>query len=224
MEVAKRQMTAEMAHIFLTDAQALPSAREEESANYFAALVARAYAGDEFAFEQIMLATEQRVVSIAWRMLGNREDARDAAQDVYLRVFKYLARFRAGEDFRAWLYRITINVCHDFARKKRAPGLAQFDEIDFDQERAAQETAHPGTDPESLALQEQQLALVRCALQSLPPKERAALVLRDLEGFSTEEVAQALGSRPVTVRSQVSSARAKIRDYCDKLSRKRGAS
>ena len=215
-------MAAEMAHIFLTDARALPSASEEQSADYFAVLVARARAGDELAFERIMLATEQRVVSIAWRMLGNREDARDAAQDVYLRVFKYLARFRAGEDFRAWLYRITINVCHDFARKKGLTGLAQFDQIDFGQEDAAFVTARRDANPESLALHEQQLALIRCALESLPPKERAALVLRDLEGFSTEQVAQALGSRPVTVRSQVSSARAKIKTYCDKLSRKRG--
>jgi len=217
-------MAAELAHIFLTDAQALPPAREEDSADYFGVLVTRACAGDELAFERIMLATEQRVVSIAWRMLGNREDAYDATQDVYLRVFKYLSRFRAGEDFRAWLYRITINVCHDFARKQRATGLTQFSEIDSGLEDAAVETAHPGTDPESLALQEQQLALIRYALQSLPPKERAALVLRDLEGFSTEEVAHALGSRPVTVRSQVSSARAKIKTYCDRLSRLRGAS
>jgi RNA polymerase sigma-70 factor, ECF subfamily len=214
-------MAAEMAHIFLTDAhEMLPPARAE-SADFFAVLVARARAGDEIAFERIMLATEQRVVSIAWRMLGNRDDARDAAQDVYLRVFKYLARFRAGEDFRGWLYRITINVCRDFARKK---GTTAFDQIDFVQESAALETGSRGTDPESLALHEQQLALIRSALQSLPPKERAALVLRDLEGFSTEEVAQALGSRPVTVRSQVSSARAKIKTYCDKLARKQGAS
>jgi len=217
MEGANGLMTAEMVHTFLTDAQALPPAREELNADYFTALVARARAGDEFAFEQIMLATEQRVVSIAWRLLGSREDARDAAQDVYLRVFKYLARFRPGEDFRAWLYRITVNVCHDLARKKRTSGLAQFTEIDLVEATAVQETVHPGTDPESHALQEQRLALVRCALQSLPAKERAALVLRDLEGFSTEEVAQALGSRPVTVRSQVSSARAKIKSYCDKL-------
>ncbi len=215
-------MTAELAHIFLTDAQTLPSACEEESADYFALLVARARAGDELAFERIMLATEQRVVSIAWRMLGNREDARDAAQDVYLRVFKYLARFRAGEDFRAWLYRITINVCHDLARKKRVTGLAQFGEIDFAQAGAAFDAARRGADPESLALHEQQLALIRCALQTLSAKERAALVLRDLEGFSTEEVARALGSRPVTVRSQVSSARAKIKTYCERLSRKKG--
>src|SRR3989441_7543818 len=163
-------MTAAMAHIFLTDAQALPSAGEEESADYFALLVARARAGDELAFERIMVATEYRVVSIAWRMLANREDARDAAQDVYLRVYKYLGRFRAGEDFRAWLYRITINVCHDFARKKGVSGPAQLDQIDFVQEGAALETGRPGADPESLALHEQQLALIRSALQLLPPK------------------------------------------------------
>ncbi len=224
MGVAEGTMAVEMAHIFLTDAQEMLPPASVESADYFTVLVARARAGDEIAFERIMLATEQRVVSIAWRMLGNRDDARDAAQDVYLRVFKYLARFRTGEDFRAWLYRITINVCHDFARKKGATGFSQFDQIDFVQESAALETGRRGADPESLALQEQQLALIRSALQSLPPKERAALVLRDLEGFSTEEVAQALGSRAVTVRSQVSSARAKIKTYCDKLARKKGAS
>ena len=224
MKVAKRTMAAEMVHIFLTDAQEMLPPACAETADYFAGLVARARAGDEVAFERIMLATEQRVVSIAWRMLGNRDDARDAAQDVYLRVFKYLGRFRAGEDFRGWLYRITINVCHDFARKKGATGFGQLDQIDFVPERAALESRSGGADPESLALQEQQLALIRSALQLLPPKERAALVLRDLEGFSTEEVAQALGSRPVTVRSQVSSARAKIKTYCDKLARKKGAS
>jgi RNA polymerase sigma-70 factor (ECF subfamily) len=213
-------MSAETAHIFLTDAPEMLSPREEERADYFALLISRAQAGDALAFERMMLATEQRVVSIAWRMLGNSDDARDATQEVYLRVFKYLTRFRAGEDFRGWLYRITINVCHDFARKKRLTRAAEFGELDL----ARDDTASPGADPEGLALQAQQLELVRRALQSLPTRERAALVLRDLEGFSTEEVAHALGSRPVTVRSQVSSARAKIKSYCDKAARRKGAS
>src|SRR5437016_12569788 len=134
MEVVKGTMAAEMAHNFLTDAQEmLPSAGVEETADYFAVLVARARAGDEIAFERIMLATEQRVVSIAWRMLGNSDDARDAAQEVYLKVFKYLARFRAGEDFRGWIYRITINVCHDLARK-RSMTTTRLSEIDFGEE------------------------------------------------------------------------------------------
>jgi len=218
-------MATELAHIFLTDAQEmLPAVRAEETADYFTALVARARAGDELAFERIMLATEQRVVSIALRMLGKRDDAREATQDVYLRVFKYLSRFRTGEDFRAWLYRITVNVCHDFARKRQATAATQFDDVDLDLEGSTSDAARRAADPEGLALHEQQLALIRSALQSLPPKERAALVLRDLEGFSTEEVAQTLGSRPVTVRSQVSAARAKIRTYCERLARQKGVS
>jgi RNA polymerase sigma-70 factor, ECF subfamily len=216
-------MVAEMAQVFLTASQELlPPAAGEESANYFAALVARARAGDEVAFERIMLATERRVVSIAWRMLGNQDDARDVTQEVYLRVFKYLGRFRAGEDFRAWLYRITINACHDFTRRKHSSGLAQADDLEGLQS-TAMVMSHRGPDLEHVALQGQQIALIRLALESLPAKERAALVLRDLEGLSTEEVATVLGSRPVTVRSQVSSARAKIKKYCDKVTRMKGA-
>jgi RNA polymerase sigma-70 factor (ECF subfamily) len=214
-------MVAEMAHVFLANANEIPGPADEENrADYLTILVTRARAGDSLAFERIMLATEQRVVSIAWRMLGNSEDARDAAQEVYLRVFKYLARFRTGEDFRGWLYRITINVCHDLARRKRSVMTTRLSEIDFGEEHA--ELEDPGTDPETRTLRQQQLTLVRRALHVLSTKERAALVLRDLEGLSTEEVARALGSRPVTVRSQVSSARAKIKTYCERLSRRGG--
>jgi len=214
-------MVAEMSHVFLANANDIPAPADEENrADYLTILLTRARAGDSLAFERIMLATEQRVVSIAWRMLGNSDDAQDAAQEVYLRVFKYLARFRTGEDFRGWLYRITINVCHDLARRKRSVMTTQFSEIDFGEAHA--EIEDPGTDPETRTLRQQQLALVRRALHVLSTKERAALVLRDLEGLSTEEVARALGSRPVTVRSQVSSARAKIRTYCERLSRRGG--
>jgi len=214
-------MVAEMSHVFLANANDIPAPADEENrADYLTILVTRARAGDALAFERIMLATEQRVVSIAWRMLGNSDDAQDAAQEVYLRVFKYLGRFRTGEDFRGWLYRITINVCHDLARRKRSVMTTQFSEIDFGEAHA--EIEDPGTDPETRTLRQQQLALVRRALHVLSTKERAALVLRDLEGLSTEEVARALGSRPVTVRSQVSSARAKIRTFCERLSRRGG--
>jgi RNA polymerase sigma-70 factor (ECF subfamily) len=216
-------MAAQMAHIFLTDAQELLPAARREDADYFQVLVSRVRAGDESAFEAIMLATEQRVVSIAWRMLGNPDDAREATQDVYLRVFRYLGRFRAGDDFRPWLYRITVNVCHDFARRRRLHLTEQLNELDVDREPAGFRLADPAADPESRTLHSQRLELIRAALESLPARERLALVLRDLEGFSTEEVANALGSRPVTVRSQISSARAKIKTYCDRLTGKRGS-
>ena len=84
-----------------------------------AALVERAREGDGRAFDRLMLETQERVMGLAWRLLGGREDARDAAQEVYLRVFRHLGRFRAGHDFHGWLYRITVNVCRDAARRRR---------------------------------------------------------------------------------------------------------
>src|ERR1700757_664108 len=83
------------------------------------ALVERAREGDGRAFDRLMLETQERVVGVAWRLLGSREDARDAAQEVYLRVFRHLGRFRAERDFYGWLYRITVNVCRDAARRRR---------------------------------------------------------------------------------------------------------
>ncbi|MDT7541580.1 MAG: polymerase sigma-70 factor, subfamily [Acidobacteriota bacterium] len=224
-------MAAEIAHIFLTGAEELPTRTcEEERADPFAALISLARAGNALAFERLMLLTERRVVSVAWHLLGNRDDARDAAQEVFLRVYKYLARFREGEDFHGWLYRITVNVCRDLARKRRAGG-EQLDETGIDRDAQAtrenlrddRRDARTPPDAERATLRSQQLTLIRRALATLPEKERAAIVLRDLEGLSTEEVARALGSRPVTVRSQVSSARAKIKTYCDRLLREGGS-
>ncbi|HEY9402973.1 MAG TPA: sigma-70 family RNA polymerase sigma factor, partial [Pyrinomonadaceae bacterium] len=109
-------LTAMMAGDFQTPLDG----REAAGREHFALLVARARGGDAVAFERIMLETERRVVAVAWRMLGNREDARDAAQEVFLRVYKYLDRYRPEQDFNGWVYRITINVCRDAARKRGA--------------------------------------------------------------------------------------------------------
>jgi RNA polymerase sigma-70 factor (ECF subfamily) len=212
-------MTAMMA---AGDFQTPLAASAGDAREHFALLVARARAGDATAFEQIMLDTERKVVATAWRMLGNREDARDAAQEVYLRVYKYLDRFKPEQDFNGWLYRITINVCRDAARKQRgatsAVGgngeifVARTDEHD------APESMSP--DAEENAIRAQQRSILMSALETLPEKERAALVLRDLEGLTTEEVARVLRSRPVTVRSQISSARTKLKLHCARLLKK----
>ena len=200
---------------------------ESESADtreHFALLVARARSGDATAFERIMLDTERKVVATAWRMLGNREDARDAAQEVYLRVYKYLDRFKPEQDFNGWLYRITINVCRDASRKRRGAtsGGDFFGAPTNEPERVAPESVSPEADAEENAIRAQQRSILLSALDTLPEKERAALVLRDLEGLTTEEVARVLRSRPVTVRSQISSARAKLKIHCERLLRKGG--
>jgi RNA polymerase sigma-70 factor, ECF subfamily len=169
------------------------------------ALVERAREGDGRAFDRLMMETQERVVGLAWRLLGTREDARDAAQEVYLRVFRHLGRYRAGHDFHGWLYRITVNVCRDTARRRRRMRVVEGPAIP--------EAGEPARAEEDLLGAERWNRVLE-ALAALPSRERAALVLRDLEGLTSEQVARVLGSRAATVRGQIASARMKIRRFC----------
>ena len=186
-----------------------------------ALLIKRAAAGDTAAFERIMIYSQQRVMAVTWRMLGNEADARDASQEVFLRVYKYLKRFRQDQDFFAWLYGITFNVCRD-SLKKRQDHSNRFVPLSEGAEGVALEIAAEHTDAESIVVQAQQRELIAKAIALLSFKERASIVLRDMEGCSTEEVAQIMKSSATTVRSQISSARKKIRIYCQQQLRRAG--
>jgi RNA polymerase sigma-70 factor (ECF subfamily) len=171
-------------------------------------LITRTLGGELEAFDTLMILAEPRVLGVAWRLLGNRDQARDAAQEVFLRIFRSLASFRQGENFQAWMYRITVNVCADHARK-RGPAMAAPEVLE------SATHAHPGAEAaEETVLLAERRALVRQALDTLTAAERAALVLRDLEGLSTNEVARTLGVQPVTIRSQLSTGRAKVQLFC----------
>jgi len=177
-----------------------------------ALLIERAAAGETAAFEQIMIHSQQRVMAMSWRMLGNEADARDACQEVFLRVYKHLRRFKQDQDFFAWLYRITVNVCRDTLKKRHIQ--SQTRSIDADPNDSVLEIPAEQADAEQTLLQAQRRELISRAIAMLPFKERASIILRDVEGHSTEEVARILKSSSTTVRSQISSARRKIRDYC----------
>jgi RNA polymerase sigma-70 factor (ECF subfamily) len=186
-----------------------------------ALLIKRAAAGDTAAFERIMIHSQQRVMAVTWRMLGNEADARDASQEVFLRVYKYLKRFRQDQDFFAWLYGITVNVCRDFLKERQNHGNRLVSLSEGAEGMASAITAEHAN-AESIVDQAQQRELIAKAIALLPFKERASIVLRDMEGCSTEEVARALKSSATTVRSQISSARKKIRSYCEQQLRRTG--
>jgi RNA polymerase sigma-70 factor (ECF subfamily) len=177
---------------------------ETAAADPLLPLIVKARSGDAEAFEGLMVATEEQVLRLAGRLLGDRELARDAAQEVFLRVFKYLRGFREHEDFRAWLYRITVNVCRDAGRRASRPGPR----VSFE----GRELEDGGALSEASLLSRERVDAVRSALEMLSPRERAAIVLRDLEELTSEEVADILGSRPGTVRAQIASARTKLRE------------
>jgi RNA polymerase sigma factor (sigma-70 family) len=167
-------------------------------------------AGDSAAFEQIIQRYETRVMAMAARFLGGREEARDAAQEVFLRAFKYLHRLDLQKPVEPWLIRITVNVCRDILRKRQHQRTT-FVEVE------APEVMDESRDPYAELAEKQQLRMLQTALNSLPEKERMAVVLRDVEGFSTADVAAILQSSDTTVRSQVSRGRLRIKEAIDRM-------
>jgi RNA polymerase sigma-70 factor, ECF subfamily len=177
--------------------------------------VAAARAGDLAAFELLMRQHERLVLATALRLTGNMEDAQDVSQEVFLRLYKNLGKVQAADALPAWLYRVTVNACHDLRRRR--PATAP--------ESGAGDLAAVEIDAQTALTQAERRRVLELSLRILPKKERAALVLRDLEGLSTEEVARVLGSSEATVRSQVSKARAKVHDFVERYfsPRKRGS-
>ena len=201
------------ADMVLAVEMALPVNALTRNQTALALLVERAAAGDKAAFEQIMIHSQQRVMAMSWRILGNEADARDASQEVFLRVYKYLGSFKQDQDFFAWVYSITVNVCRDML-KKRQHESDRFHALEADSSGDILEIPFEHEDAEQTLIQAQRRELIARAIATLPFKERASIVLRDVEGLSTDEVARVLKSSSTTVRSQISSARRKIRDYC----------
>lgn len=173
-----------------------------------AAWIRQARLGDREAFERILTAHQSMVLRVALRMLGRMEDAQDAAQEVFLKLHKSLDDFEEDKPFEPWLYRMTTNLCLDLLRARRQPMP-----LDFDQ-------AIPPSAERDLLVAERTRA-VAAALQQLPAKERAALLLREVEGLSTGEVAAVLQSSETTVRSQIYQARMKLRKITETILRRR---
>jgi RNA polymerase sigma-70 factor (ECF subfamily) len=163
----------------------------------------QAKAGDADAFERLVSLHERRVLRLAQRLLLNREAAKDAAQEVFLRLYKHLGKMDEERDVGAWLYRTTANVCFDLLRRSK-------NDLGLD---LAVGVSDEGLDPEQTAVGIERKRLVLEALQELAPRERQAIILRDLEGCPTAEVAQIMGSTEATVRSQLSTGRLKIKDF-----------
>jgi RNA polymerase sigma-70 factor (ECF subfamily) len=176
--------------------------------------IAAARTGDLAAFELLMRQHERLVLATALRLTGNLEDAQDISQEVFLRLYKNLGKVQAADALPAWLYRVTVNACHDLRRCKPASAPVEM----------AGELVAGGIDAHTSLTQAERRRVLEMSLRVLPEKERAALVLRDLEGLPTEEVARVLGSSEATVRSQVSKARAKVHDFVERYfsPRKRG--
>ncbi|HEY0215232.1 MAG TPA: RNA polymerase sigma factor SigE [Cellulomonas sp.] len=156
-------------------------------------------------WEQIVREHSTRVYRLAYRLTGNRYDAEDLTQEVFVRVFRSLSTYTPGT-FEGWLHRITTNLFLDQARRKQRIRMDAMGE-DSDRYPAAE-----GREAPERAFEHGNLDLdVQTALDALPPEYRAAVVLCDIEGLSYEEIAVTLGIKLGTVRSRIHRARARLR-------------
>jgi RNA polymerase sigma-70 factor (ECF subfamily) len=175
-------------------------------------LVARCLQGDGFAFSRLVALHEGMVVNLALRLLGDREEARDLAQDVFLQVFRTLGRFQGRSSLKTWIYRITVNQCRNRQRwwrrrrRDRALSLEALKPAD-----EAQLSTGPTAPAFEHVARRETAQRVQAALLRLSFDHRSILVLREVEGLGCEEIATALGVPDGTVKSRLARAREQLR-------------
>ena len=174
------------------------------------AIVLRVKDGNGAAFEEIVHLYEKKIYTYTYRMTGSREDAYDLSQEIFLRAYKSLAFFKMESKFSTWLYRIAANICVDFFRKnKKHDETALTGETeDGPYER---EIADRRFSPESELEKKQLREEMGKALQSLSREHRQMIVMRDINGLSYTEIAQALELEEGTVKSRIARARSSMR-------------
>jgi RNA polymerase sigma-70 factor, ECF subfamily len=171
-----------------------------------ARLVAAAKAGDSDAFAELVRATEADIYTLAYRLTGNAEDARDVAQEAYLRAFRSLKKFRGDARFSTWMYRITAN-CASTQLTRRSKG--RHEELSDDDTMVDE---RPESDPETMAEAGAMRDRVTEALGELPPILRAVVVLRDVYDLPHEAIASELGITESAAKVRLHRARRKLRE------------
>jgi RNA polymerase sigma-70 factor (ECF subfamily) len=188
------------------DFQSVPAVGEDDLA-----LVTRVLAGDRGAFESLVRRHERRVFRVTMAVAGNREDAEEATQDAFIKVFRHLDQFRKESRFTTWLTSIAVNEALQVRRKRK-------DSVSFNETRGLDEQIVPHrfepwrADPEKLFGKQEVRRLVESAIQALPPIYRETFVLRDVEEMSAEEAAEVLGIGVPALKSRLLRARLMLRE------------
>lgn len=171
-------------------------------------LIERASGGDPSAFNELMAMHEKRMYAVALRMFANREDAQDCLQEAMLRVYRAIGSFKGQSSFATWVYRITMNTCLDELRRKKNRQATSLDNL-LDQGWGPTDGENV---PERRAIQAETRRQLSGLIRELPEDMRSAVVLRDVQGYSYEEIAQILDVNVGTIKSRISRGREKLRE------------
>lgn len=179
-------------------------------------LINRCISGDEEAFSLIVRNHQRMVYNVAYRFLGSREEAEELAQEVFLRVYKFLKSFEGKSSLKTWIYKITVNSALNrqqwLRRRKQYQQVSLENPDPHDDTTLENRLAGSGGNPESKALSTELQKKIESSLAALPKRLRIAIILRDIEGLSYEEISEALGINQGTVKSRIARARSAVKD------------
>jgi len=176
-------------------------------------LVRRAQGGSEPAFEELIRRHQQRVFALVGGILRRREDVEDVAQQIFLKAFLSLKRFDQRSAFSTWLYKISVNECWDYLRKKKVRPLVYESDLSEEQVSRLDGIVSQGRPPESPSTGAEVRELLERMLEKLPEQDRQLLLLKEVEGFSVEELADILDLNVNTVKVRLFRARGRIMEH-----------
>lgn len=193
---------------------------DDISAEDEARLIERLVARDERAFNVLVRAYERRVFALVLRMIGNRAEAEDLAQEVFVQVFKAIASFRGESKLSTWVYRIAINLCKNRSKYLRVRHAGEQDPIDALHDRVPLGGAKGANvaqveRPDEMIAGKQVERIVQKAILELDPTFRECLVLRDVEDLSYEEIGAITGLPEGTVKSRIHRGRAQLKELVE---------
>lgn len=177
-------------------------------------LVLQAQAGEVAAYEKLLAKHQQRVFAVVGGILRRREDIEDVAQQVFVKAYFSLKRFDLRSAFGTWLYKIAVNECWDYLRKKKVRRLVYEADLSEEQTRhlasASEQSLGEGRPREDSAKRTEQRELIERLLAELDEQDRLMLVMKEIEGFSVEEIGEILGINVNTVKVRLFRARGKL--------------
>ena len=179
------------------------------------ALIQRVLSGDHEAFAELVEAHEKPVYNLCLRMCGNQEDAKDLAQEAFVKAWRGLRFYKFESAFSTWLYRLTTNVCIDFLRKQKRRPPVSLTVQDEDETAVELELRDEAPLPEEQVLHREKQQRILAAMEQLEEEFRSVLVLRVVEDLTYEQIGEILDLKPGTVKSRLARARIKLKNLLE---------
>lgn len=181
-------------------------------------LIKQAVAGDSAAFESLIMPYEKKIYNIALQMFKNEQDAYDGAQEVLIKVYKNLGKFKFESSFSTWLHRLAMNTCIDEYRKRKRhmTHTTSIEQDDGRDDRPVMQLEDHRPTPEQQILKNEKVQEVRDGLAQMKEEQRMVLIYRDLQGMTYDEIADILDCSLGTVKSRISRARKGLKEIIQK--------